>query len=353
MALPFTPTTLDADHGWDPLNDAPVVALNNLLASAIQVVDVSRESVNALETEFQISFSTDYAERIGELYADFLAACLTDKHFTQDEVNAVWHLKWLFDISDERHTELYRRAATDLYLRSVDEVVSDFNVSPEERQFLAQLGEYLDLPADLRNLAFDTRAQMMLHDAFDMAKDDGQLSDQELEQLRVLQKQLGKSLSLSEGDREAYQRARLVWVIKNSPKLERLANIPLKLLATEECYYRHSATFITLPRRTDKGLAGAERRAKLQTGAFWKPEIGELPEQHKVLDTGEVFLTNRRLCLSGRDHKSELSLHFVEDFEACPAWMDIRCDQGKMLRLMMTKNVDIFAHYLARVLCDT
>ena len=29
MAAPFTQTKLDANHGWDPLNDAPIVALNN------------------------------------------------------------------------------------------------------------------------------------------------------------------------------------------------------------------------------------------------------------------------------------------------------------------------------------
>lgn len=350
MAQPFEPTTLDADHGWDPLNDEPVVALNNLLATAETVTDLSRDALAALEAQFQVNLARDYSERLGEFYCDYLSAALSDKRFTQDEVSGLWHLKWLFDISDDRHTALYRRVATDVYLRSVDEVMTDFAVSPEEKQFLAQLGEYLDLPKDLRNLAFDTRAQMMLHDAFDLAKSDGQLTDQELEQLRLLQKQLGKSLELTEADRAAYQRARLIWVIRHAPKLEPLASVPLKLPASEACFYHHSATFMTLPRHTDKALTLADFRAKLDADAFWSPEVVALPDQHKVLETGEVYLTNRHLWLTGRAHNSELGLHLIEDFNACPAWVDIRCDRGRMLRLMMTKNVDVFAHYLARLL---
>ncbi|MEN9573150.1 MAG: hypothetical protein RL514_1005 [Verrucomicrobiota bacterium] len=352
MALPFEPTTLDAEHGWDPLNDEPVVALNNRLAAVAELTEVTRADLTALEAQYQVSFARDYADRLGQFYTDYLAASLADKKFTREEVAGLWHLKWLFDISDEQHTALYRRVATDVYLRTVDEVMSDFAISPEEKRFLAQLGEYLDLPADLRSLAFDTRAQMMLHDAFDMARSDGQLTDQELEQLRVLQKQLGSSLALTAEDRACYQRARLVWVIKHAPKLEPLTSIPLKLPATEECYFRHSATFIALPPRREKGLSAADLRAKLAADAFWFPEVGEMPVQPKVLDTGEVFVTNRHLWLDGRVQKSQLGLHLIEDFDACPAWVDIRCDHGKVLRLMMTKNVDVLAQYLARLLRD-
>lgn len=352
MAAPFLTTTLDADHGWDPLNDGPVVALNNCLAAAPAVTDVTRESLAAIEAEFRVSLTADYTARLEELYKDFIGDCLADKRFTQDEVNGIWHLKWLFNIPDERHSELYRRIATEAYLRSVDEVMSDFTVSAAEKRFLAELGEYLDLPAELRDLAFDTRAQMMLHDAFDVAKSDGQLTDQELEQLRLLQKQLGKSLDLSDEDRAAYQRARLIWVIKHAPTLAPLAGVPLQLPATEHCYYRHRATFILSPRRADQPLAVEARRAKLETGAFWNDEVGELPDSPQALDTGEVFLTNRHLWLAGRTHKSELGLHLIEDFDACPAGVNIRCAHGKRLRLMMTKQVDVFAHYLARMLRD-
>ncbi len=349
MAHPFEPTTLDADHGWDPLNDEPAVALTNRLAEAAAVTDVGRDELAALEARFQISFTRDYPGRIGELYAGFLAACLADKQFTQDEVNAVWHLKWLFDISDEQHTQIYRRVATETYLRSVDEVMSDFAVSAAEKQFLTQLGEYLDLPADLRNLAFDTRAQMMLHDAFDVAKDDGQLTDQEVEQLRLLQTQLGKSLSLTEEDRAAYQRARLVWVIKHAPKLEPVS-IPLKLPPGEWCCCRHPATFLTLPAASGPVLNREERKAKLSSDAFWNPEVGTVDEALKILDTGEVYLTNRHLWLAGREHHTKIGLHLVEDFDACPAWLDVRCNAGKTLRFAMTRNVDVFAHFLARML---
>ncbi len=350
MASPFQPTTLDADHGWDPLNDAPVVALNNYLAAAASVTEVTRDTVTAIETEFQVSFAADYSARLEEFYADFLADCLADKRFTKDEVTAVWHLKWLFGISDEQHISLYRRVATEVYLRSVDEVLGDFAVSAEERQFLTQLGEYLDLPADLRNLAFDTRAQVLLHDAFDMATGDGELTDQELEQLRLLQKQLGRSLDLDARDRATYQRARLLWVIHHAPKLEPLGDVPLKLPYGEVCFHRHSATFLTLPRRETKAPSSADFRAKLTTGAFWQPEIGVVAEAAKTLDTGDVFITNRHLWLVGKQHNSELGLHLIEDLDACPAWIDFRCERGRMLRLMMTKHVDIFAHHLARQL---
>ncbi len=350
MAAPFELTTLSEEEGWDPLNDAPVVALHNRLAEAEVVTNVTKEDLAALEAEYRISFNQEFPARLEELYAVFLAACLADKQFTQEEVTAVWHLKWLLDISDERHTALYRRVATEVYLRSVDEVMGDFTVSEQEQKFLTQLGEYLDLPADLRNLAFDTRAQMMLHDAFDVAAGDGELTDQELEQLRVLQKQLGKNLALDEQGRAAYQRARLIWVIKNAARLEPLVDVPLQLRANEECYYRQRASFLTLARRQDAPLRGEERRAKLATSAFWHTEVGEMPDDHKALDTGDVFLTNRHLYLAGRVHRSELGLHTIQDVDACPAWVDIRYEGGRMLRLMMTKNAEIFAHYLARVL---
>lgn len=333
MASPFQPTTLDADHGWNPLNDAPIVALNNHLAAAAAVTEVTRDTLTAIEAEFQVNLAADYAVKLEEFYTDFLANCLADKRFTQDEVNAVWHLKWLFDLPDERHIAIYRRVATDVYLRSVEDVLGDFDVSEEERNFLTQLGEYLDLPADLRTLAFDTRAQMLLHDAFEMATGDGELTDQELEQLRVLQKQLGRSLDLDARDRANFQRARLLWLIHHSPKLEPLQNIPLKLPFGELCFYRHSATFVTLPRREAKPPSARDFRAKLTAGAFWQPEIGTVTDDTKTLDTGDVFITNRHLWFFGKSHNSELGLHLIEDIDACPAWLDIRCERGRMLRL--------------------
>jgi hypothetical protein len=350
MAAPFQPTTLDASLGWDPLNDGPVVALNNCLAAAASVTEVTRDAVTAIEAEFQVSLTADYATKLDELYADFIADCLADKRFTQDEVGAIWHLKSVFALSDERHLALYRRVATEVYMRSVDEVLGDFAVSEGEREFLKKLGEYLDLPEDLRRLAFDTHAQMLLHDAFEMATGDGELTDQEIDQLRVLQKQLGRSLDLNARDRATYQRARHLWVIHHAPQLEPIVNVPVKLPHGEACYHRHSATFLALPRRVAKPPSVKDFRAKLAAGAFWQQEIGKLPGDANQLDVGEVFMTNRHLWLVGQDHNSELGLHLIEDFDACPAWVDIRCERGKMLRLMMTKNVDIFAHYLARLL---
>ena len=353
MAAPFTQTKLDANHGWDPLNDAPIVALNNRLAAIHSVCDVTADDIAALDDQFQVSLVRDYAARLKEFYADYVRECLADRKFVQEEVNGLWHLKALFQITDEQHTQLYRAVATEVYTRTVEEVMGDFNVSEEEKQLLQKLGEYLELPTELRGLAFDVRAQMMLHDAFAVATGDGALSDGEYQQLRILQKQLGRSLDMTGEDRATFHRARLIWVIKYAPKLEPIT-VPCTLRPQEQCYYRHPASFVRLPSTKQPLLKREELKAKWNNDAFWHPEADPVECLNvPAFDSGPVLLTNRRLILDGQKQDSELPLYQVEDFDACPLWVDIRCNGGKMLRLLRPVHPDVFAHYLARLLRDS
>ncbi len=70
----------------------------------------------------------------------------------------------------------------------------------------------------------------------------------------------------------------------------------------------------------------------------------------KLIDTGTLYLTNKRIIFTGTKKNSNIRIDKVLDFTPYTDGVEIGKDTGKSPTLQMTQNADIFCMILERLL---
>lgn len=132
------------------LHRDPVAAaaddIQALFAAAAAVRDVSAQAVQSVATRWNMPLDGPLRARTLILYRDFLRHCLEDHRLTDAEVADLEHMRSVLRLTREDADLANRQAAREAYSRSVDEVLADSTIDPQEREFLAGLRDKLGLP---------------------------------------------------------------------------------------------------------------------------------------------------------------------------------------------------------------
>ncbi|HSJ08757.1 MAG TPA: hypothetical protein VK928_02560 [Longimicrobiales bacterium] len=143
--LPFVaPTLLETLLRRRPRENA-FIAINNLLAAAACVRDVSPLDVLRACDEYRADIRGPLGARLERLYSDYLLFCLEDRHLSAAELSDLAHLRTVLRIDDHAAARIQDHGARHVYGRSVDEVLEDGVIDPGERDFLDTLRRELAL----------------------------------------------------------------------------------------------------------------------------------------------------------------------------------------------------------------
>lgn len=129
--------------------------IEDLLAQAARIRDVTPEQVAAIATRHGIDLQTRLATGRRDLYRRLLEHCLNDQEFSEDETAEVEHLRRLLALSDADAAEVHDRVARAVYGQAISRVLADHRVDPEETEFLRRLGGTLALPEATRDHLYD------------------------------------------------------------------------------------------------------------------------------------------------------------------------------------------------------
>jgi len=146
--LPLTqarPRLLDRVLRRRPAANA-YVELNNLLAGARDLHDIEESDVERICRAYAIDVRGAFGARCRQLYRDYLTWCLTDRRLHDDELSNLAHLATLLRLDATTTSGIHRSVTRTVYLRTVEEVLADGDISEAEREFLARLGDQLDIP---------------------------------------------------------------------------------------------------------------------------------------------------------------------------------------------------------------
>jgi hypothetical protein len=140
LARPFVRKPLHRRSFFDRLlgrerKGNAVVEINNLLADAADVTDVSFEQVAAIAERFGARLSRGMSEQKGALFQQYLEHCLTDRVLEDTEVDRLRHLKRLLQLSDRRVSELENAATQRIYAEALEPALADRRLDDEERAF--------------------------------------------------------------------------------------------------------------------------------------------------------------------------------------------------------------------------
>jgi hypothetical protein len=268
------------------------------------------------------------AKDLRQLYSAVLYEACRDGRLSEDEHEDLRRLKALLFLSDTDVGEIAAR----IYKGQLRSALNDEDLSVDDRSRLSTLADALRLPPDVAAAAMKQEGGALVQRVLDRAIADRRLAPEEESQLRALAKQLGATLSMDRETVATLDRFRLYWRIEQGdlPRLD----VPLNLKRGEQCHFQTPA--IHLERRSltraigYAGPTGSIRIAKgirFRVGAIVPQRITE--EVLAPLDSGVLYVTNRRLLFDGSKQSRTFELTKIINFTPYRDGLGIERDRGK------------------------
>jgi flavin-binding protein dodecin len=147
MALPFeraesTPRGIGVLRGRGSVT---LSAIENLLAQAAGVREVTPAMVASLCEERRVDLTSRLARGRRQLYARYLKHCFEDRRLSDDERADLAHLRALLHLSPPELAAIQDQVAIEIYGEVVQEVLADFQIDDDELAFLTELRADLGL----------------------------------------------------------------------------------------------------------------------------------------------------------------------------------------------------------------
>jgi hypothetical protein len=155
---------------------------------------------------------------------------------------------------------------------------------------------------------------------------------------------LGVRLEVDERSKEILERYRLYWVIEKGeiPQIE--VSIPLG--KNENCYFVADANWCEVRAVTRTARYGRTKRSI-------EDQVARQTFQEFIpVDSGRIFLTNRRLIFYGNQSEHTIPFTRIKDFVPMEHGVQIHRKSGSHPFLQFDLGVEVFSLMLARILRD-
>lgn len=337
--------------GIEPKENA-IIDLNNLLATK-QVKDITFRDLQAIEEQYGINLHNRFEGHLKAFYREGLESCLRDHQLSDSEMEALKHLKQLFRLNDKEVDVIHNEVAARLYGKRLSEALEDHRISEDERNLLNQLQNDLRLSDEIVANIHRDKAGSIYKRLMEETVSDERLSPDEEKELAKLAQNLGLEVNMDEATQEKLDRYRLYWQLENGDLPEE--DVHINLFKNETCYF-HTRIDWYEHRQVTKRLnySGPTLRVKIAQGLYWR--AGSLGGQTvsedvtKYIDSGELYLTNKRILFIGSRNNKRIYLNRILDFDAYTNGVQVQKDAGKSPFFAFDNNVDIFAMILGRLL---
>lgn len=336
-----------------PVKKNALIELNNALAAAEKAENISLEDVEKISQNYKASLASMFSEERQQMLADYISFALEDKHLSDDEKKSIFHLKRILFIDDKTANSLIKSSAERTYRKVFDKVISDNAISAEEKEFLASLEANLaldDTSVDrIRKEMTKARYEAFLQNAIS----DERLSPDEDAELKRIAENLNLTISFDNATKDALDRFRLYWQIENGELPE--VDTGIRLQRNEKCYFTTPCEWHENRTRTRRiNYGGPTARIRIMKGIYWSAGslgINRVREEYlQHIDSGELFLTNKRIIFMGSRQNKTLRHNRILDFELYSNGVTLQKDRGKNPFLEFTSNVDLFGMLFSRVL---
>jgi hypothetical protein len=331
-----------------------VLELNNLLASS-SIDGISHEDVERLETKYSVDLLKKYPQELEDIYELYLQYVLKDQKLDEDEIRNLKHLKHLLGLTDKVVGSIHDKVVLDIYKMELQAAVEDGRLDEEEKTQLERIRNELAVPQELADRIYDEARKARVQSAWEEAISDERLSPDEEAELGAIAKSLDVTTQTDEETKETLAKYRLLWTIENGeiPTIE--PNINLQ--RGESCYFEIVANWHEHRRQTTRiRYSGPTARIRIAKGIYWRAgDLGVKPVSQdvlKLIDTGSLYLTNKRLIFMGSKGNKTIRLSKILSLEPFKNGVQIEKDAGKSPFLEFSHNVDIFSTILDKAIKD-
>lgn len=297
--------------------DNAIKEVNNLLAT-IPLLQIKRQDITAIEQSYNISLLQEYSLNLEEFYAVYLGALLSDKVFTAEESGELQHLQNILGLDAAHCQQLREKIGAAVYRKAFEEAVAGRRLSKESADGLTQLAMSLQLPSKIAE-AISLQARQQPVDLFvNVLRAKARLSPLDEQELSAMSGSLGINVWAGNEQNKMLSEWKQYWQLENLPLPVIQTSVPMQ--KGEVCYLE-------------------SRQAKWYEGS-------------KLVDTGTLCLTNKRILLAGLQKNSNVRLEKITDIKSSGSGVLIMKDAGKNPTLFLPGSMDIFMIVLNRLVVE-
>jgi uncharacterized tellurite resistance protein B-like protein len=332
-----------------------IIEINNLLVeNEDDLIKVNLGHIQEIADRYKIKLSKKFKPLRFELFRKYIHHCLEDQVIDENEVNTIQHLKELLYLTDAEVKHMLDFETKKIFDREVKVAVSDGKLTQDEKDKLEILKKNLLLTDETAKDILKSNSNKILKDFIDNAISDERLSDEEFEKMNEISQSLGIEPNLDAKTKQNLERYRLYWTIENG-ELPVYANPPINIQKSENLYFMGHVNWQEQRRVTKRiNYGGPTARIKIAKGVYYR--MGSIAAKSvsedvwKVIDSGNLYLTNKRLIFMGSKGNKTIRLNKILDIIPYKNGVDIQKDAGKSPFLEFSTNVDIFSMMLVRLI---
>lgn len=310
----------------------------NAFAELIELVTVggakalSEEVVEETCRRYRLS-EGDRVRGLEDLYATLVRRALGDRQLTQAEQEDLEFIRGAFRISSSAARRILLDLARGIYAAEFVGAITNDTLPPASRERLERLAADLQLPQSVVDSVRGEEVGKLVQRVLNRFTEDRRLSPEEDEHLQAIARDFGVTLTQDVATLSTLERFRLLWRIEHGelPTWE----TRIHLQRGEVCHaYLNSATLLE-PRVVTRsvGYHGPHVRIRIAKGLYWNAGrvflSPERREEWKELDSGTLYITNKRLIFDGGTKSSNLLWRRVIDFQVFQDGLKIEKDSGR------------------------
>jgi hypothetical protein len=330
-----------------------IIELNNLFASK-DILSITTSDINSIEEQYEIRLNKEFKLNLEEFYAVYLNYCLADKILNEDEIKDLNHIKSILNLDDKTIDKLHSKIGEIVYKKSFEEAVADGRLTKNEEDFLNKLETTLKIPKTLADkISSETRIAHLENYVAQIVADQ-RLSPIEEQEMQAIASSLNINVQLNDQTREQLRKLKLYWALEN---------LDLPIIHSDIAIQKSEVCHLKIPNvswyelrsvRQRVSYSGYSTSFKVAKG-FYLRSGSYRPQSYSVdtmkhIDTGTIYLTNKRIIFTGTKKNSNIRIDKILDLTPYTDGVEIGKDTGKSPTLQMTQNADIFCMMLERLL---
>lgn len=319
--------------------------VKNLLART-PIPDVSPGSIEAILATYRLKPASARAG-LCAVYGTVLEYFVRDLELSDAEVSALRRLRDLFGLRQRDIAEIEASVLAGIYRREFQTALADKRLTPEEKERLDTIVRQLRIPREVYEPIFKEDGTAVVLRVFNEACADRRLSPDEEQQLAALAKDLGATLKQDDATLAALERFRLLWRLEQGGALPSIP-VPIRLQREECCHVSVPAShheFRTVTRAFR--YSGPTARIKIAKGISWR--LGQInlervtDEVLTQLDSGTLYVTNKRLLFDGTRKTAQIPFKKVMRFTPYQNGIRVEKDSGKDQFFACTTDIEVLS----------
>lgn len=343
----INPKPLKAPTFFQNLFDKPneanaLIEVNNFLAQQ-RGSFVSVDQILKILEKYDINLYRWEKKKKAELFELFYLYNLQDRKFSNEESDELRTLKKIISLDDEKIYDIQVKIIADVYEKSIDGVLQDFEISEQERKYLDSVSAKLGISKNAADQLLKEKAESLLEKISSKMINDRRLDPKEEKLALELAQNLGVSIKNIRNFNQLLK-YKLFWKIENGQMP--IINTELKLTSGELC---HHVNYINwLEHRTvtvQKNKFRSSNHINLAKNNYSNPrEVGlEKKRVLKNISNGEIYITNKRVIYKNQRGIWAYRLDDIGDFKVYKNGVEIYTASGNHMFWEIEKNVDLFA----------